>query len=106
MNDTLEKIETIRKEKGISRYRLANDAKIPQTTLSNMLKNNTMPTLSTLQKICEGLGITMAQFFVEEGTRIDLTDQQKELLSLWDSLPLNMQARVIGYLEGLKEKNK
>ena len=68
-----------------------------------MLKNNTMPTLSTLQKICEGLGITMAQLFVEEGTRIDLTDQQKELLSLWDSLPLNMQARVIGYLEGLKE---
>lgn len=104
MNYVLERIENICEKKGMSRYKLANDAKIPQTTLSNMFKNNTMPTLSTLQKICEGLGITMAQFFVEDGIRIDLTDQQKELLSLWDSLPLNMQSRVIGYLEGLNER--
>ena len=104
MNYALDKIESIREKKGISKFRLAKDAKIPYTTLTNMYKKDTMPTLSTLQKICDGLDITMAQFFTERGERIDLTEKQEELLLLWDSLPLDMQARVIGYLEGLMEK--
>lgn len=104
MNYALEKIESICEKKGISKYKLAHDASIPYTTLTNMFKKDTMPTLPTLQKICEGLDITMAQFFAEDETRVDLTEMQKELLSLWDSLSLDMQSRVIGYLEGLKEK--
>ncbi len=63
-----------------------------------------MPTLPTLQKICEGLDITMSQFFLEDESRVDLTEKQKELLLLWDDLPGDLQSRVIGYLEGLKER--
>lgn len=104
MNYALTKIESIRTKKGISKYRLALDAKIPYTTLTNMFKKDTMPTLLTLQKICEGLDITMAQFFTDENGKVDLTSQQKQLLLLWDGLPKEMQARAIGYLEGLNER--
>lgn len=104
VNHTLNKIELICKKKGITKYRLAQDANIPYTTLTNMFKKDTMPTLPTLQKICEGLDITMAQFFTEEGAKVDLTKQQQELLLLWDELPKEMQAKAIGYLEGLTKK--
>lgn len=104
VNYTLNKIELICNKKGISKYRLAQDANIPYTTLTNMFKKDTMPTLPTLQKICEGLDITMAQFFTEEESRIDLTEQQRALLLLWDELPKEMQAKAMGYLEGLTEK--
>lgn len=104
LNYALEKIESICSKKGITKYKLAQNAQIPYTTLTNMFKKDTMPTLPTLQKICEGLDITMAQFFLEEGTRLDLTEKQRELLVLWDELPADQQARVIGYVEGLKEK--
>ncbi len=104
MNYALTKIESIRMKKGISKYRLASDANIPYTTLTNMFKKDTMPTLPTLQKICEGLDITMAQFFMDEDNKVDLTSQQKQLLLLWEELPKDMQARAIGYLEGLLGK--
>lgn len=104
MNYALERIESIRSKKGISKYKLAKDAKIPYSTLTNMYKKDTMPTLPTLQKICEGLDITMAQFFSDEGSNVELTQNQKELLVLWESLPVNLQARALGYMEGLTEK--
>ena len=104
MNYALEKIEALCGKKGITKYRLAKQAQIPYTTLTNMFKKDTMPTLPTLQKICSGLDITMAQFFLEDESRLDLTKRQKELLLLWDELPRDLQSRVIGYLEGLKEK--
>ena len=96
VNYALEKIEAICCKKGITKYKLAKQAQIPYTTLTNMFKKDTMPTLPTLQKICEGLDITMSQ--------LDLTEKQKELLLLWDDLPGDLQSRVIGYLEGLKER--
>lgn len=46
----------------------------------------------------------MSQFFLEDESRVDLTEKQKELLLLWDDLPGDLQSRVIGYLEGLKER--
>ena len=104
VNYALEKIEAICCKKGITKYKLAKQAQIPYTTLTNMFKKDTMSTLPTLQKICEGLDITMSQFFLEDESRVDLTEKQKELLLLWDDLPGDLQSRVIGYLEGLKER--
>lgn len=106
VNYALKKIESICEKKGITKYKLAKQAQIPYTTLTNMFKKDTMPTLPTLQKICKGLDITMAQFFLEGEDRLDLTPRQKELLLLWDELPSDLQSRVIGYLEGLKQSWK
>ena len=66
VNYALEKIEAICCKKGITKYKLAKQAQTPYTTLTNMFKKDTMPTLPTLQKICEGLDITMSQFFLED----------------------------------------
>lgn len=104
MNDVLLRIEELCREKNISKYRLARNMNIPQTTLSNSFRNDTMPTIGTLERICEGLGVTMAQFFSENEEFPDLTDEQRKILELWDKVPKEKRNKAIGYLEGLGEK--
>lgn len=103
LNRVLKRIEELCQEKGITKYKLAKNMNIPQTTISNSFRNDTMPTVGTLERICEGLGITMAQFFSEEEFP-DLTEEQKELLRLWEQVPPEKHDKAIAYLEGLAEK--
>ena len=52
-------------EANISYYALASLAAIPKSTLKNIF-NGTNPTIATINKICNCLGITMHEFFNSE----------------------------------------
>ena len=103
MNKVLKRIEELCEQKNITKYRLARNMNIPYTTISNSFRNDTMPTISTLEKMCDGLDITMAQFFSEEDFP-DLTEEQKELLIIWGKIPKEKHDRATAYLEGLTEE--
>ena len=52
------------KMRDISINRLANISGITQSTLNNIVHGSSKtPTVSTVKKICDGLEITMADFF-------------------------------------------
>lgn len=104
LNKILMRIEQLCQQKHITKYKLAKNMNIPQTTISNSFSNDTMPTIGTLEKICEGLGITMAQFFSEEEAFFNLTNEQQELLKLWNKVPVEKHDKAMAYLEGLSEK--
>lgn len=63
--DILERIDKLRIEKGWSLYKLAEESMLTQSTLSNMFIRKTLPSISTLMSICNGLNISMAEFFSE-----------------------------------------
>lgn len=44
-----------------------------------------MPSIPTLEAICNGYGITLSQFFAE-GEMVELTPELKELFDSWASL--------------------
>ena len=48
-----------------SEYRLALESGLSQSTISNIFSRNTTPSIPTLESICKGFGITLAQFFAE-----------------------------------------
>ena len=61
-----------------------------------------MPSVSTLMRICEGFGITLAEFFDEEGTMPkQLTVSDQKLLLDWHRLPRNDKNLVTAYMQGL-----
>ena len=64
--EVLEKIETLRKEKGWSINYLAMESGLTQSTLNNLYSRNTEPKISTLRAICGPFGITLSDFFKEE----------------------------------------
>jgi len=63
--DTLEKLRKLIDERGWTEYRLAQECGLNISTISNIYRRNTMPTITTLKAICSGFGITLSQFFAE-----------------------------------------
>ena len=56
-----------------------------------------LPSLITLEKICTALGVTLSQFF-QEGNSENLTEEQKEVLKIWNDLSTNEQETVMFFL--------
>ncbi len=68
MNSTeavIKRINDLCFEKRMSYYALAYRAAIPKSTLMNII-NGTNPTISTLNKICNGFEMSLKDFFQDE----------------------------------------
>ena len=60
----VKRLEYLCMEKGISQYKLALKSSVPVTTLDNIMKSRTAnPGLFTIIKLCNGLGVTLTEFF-------------------------------------------
>lgn len=65
MFDVLGRIDGLRKDRGWTKYKLAEESMIAQSTMANMFLRKTLPSLFTLNQICEAFGITLSEFFDE-----------------------------------------
>ena len=70
----------------MSQYELAKRAGMTQSSISTLLNEGTVPKISTLEKICKGFGITLAQFFTLDDNYPDLSEEQKKVLNIWETL--------------------
>lgn len=61
--DVIQHIQDLCKERSWTYYRLAKEADIPYSTLNNMVNRTNIPTIPTLQKLCDAFGITLAISF-------------------------------------------
>ncbi len=92
--DINEKIKLLLKKRGWSEYKLAKNSGLSESTIANIFKRNTVPSITTLEAICTGFGISLSQFFAE-GDVIDLTPELSEFLESWVSLTKEQKAAVI-----------
>lgn len=83
--DAKARIKELMEERGWSEYRLAIASGLSQSTVANIFNRNTTPSDATLESICNGFGITLAQFFAE-GDMVELTEEQKEMFAAWSAL--------------------
>lgn len=84
--DVQVRITQLLEDRKWSLYRLSKESGVPQSTLSNLFSRNNAPTIGTLEDICKGFGISLSQFFAEEGEPLVLEDDQKILLEKWSKL--------------------
>ena len=83
--DAQKRIRQLMEERGWTDYRLAKEAKLSHSTVTNMFNRNNAPTLPTLEAVCRAFGITLAQFFTEDGES-QITEDQQKLFSTWSTL--------------------
>lgn len=93
------RIRQLMDERGWSEYRLAKEAGLSQSTVTNIFKRNNAPTIPTLEALCRAFHITMAQFFTEGDDPIGLTEEQRRLLSTWSILTEEQQKGMLNFLD-------
>ena len=74
-----------------------------QTALGNIMSRDSIPTIPTLEKICDAFGISLAQFFAGDSGKLDLTSDQAELLDIWDGLEGKEREIVLSLMRSLKK---
>ena len=85
-HEVIERIKALCDARSWTFYRLAKESGITYSTLCTMLHKSNTPSLSTLIRICDGFGITLAQFFDDNNDQARLTDEHKNLIYRWEGL--------------------
>ena len=76
---------------------------LSHTTLANVFKRNTVPSIPTLEKICAGFGITLSQFFAEDAL-VELTPELKELFDGWVNLSAKQKKAVMVMMDAMNNE--
>ena len=98
--DTLQRLHQLLDERGWSEYRLAKNCGLSNSTIANIYHRNTVPSITTLEAICAGFGITLSQFFAE-GEMVELTPELKELFDSWVALTLPQKAAILQTMKAM-----
>lgn len=99
--DALRKINRLRLERGWTVYRLSVESDLPQSTLINMFNRETQPSIATLEAICKGFGITLAEFFTETEEEQGEVMTEAELTEVFYGLPKESQKLVCRLMKEL-----
>ena len=89
------------KEQGWTRYRLAKESGVPESTLTNIFYRGTTPTVATLEDICKTLNITLSQFFAENDM-VEMTDELKEFYDAWIALSPDKRKNILETMKMMK----
>ena len=95
LNKLLVKIQYLLDERNWSLYKLSKEANIPYSSLNSLFLKNNQPTVATLEKICVGFHITLAEFF------LDNTPYRNETPIITDE-----EQQILDAFRGLNNKNK
>jgi len=96
-----ERIQQIMDARGWSSYQLAKETGLSESTIANIFKRDSIPTFTTIETICSGFGITLSQFF-QEGSFVDLSDEQMVLFDRWTTLSVGQKQLVYNLIDNIK----
>lgn len=57
-----------------------------KNALAHIYNRKSLPQIDTLNSLCKGFNITLEQFFTEDEKYKQLSDEEKEVLKLWNAL--------------------
>lgn len=101
--EIFEKVEKLRKAKGMTIYVLSQEADLSHSTFYSWQKRKTMPTLEILEKIAGALGTTLAKLLFNLEAN-EMSEEQKELLELWALLNRQQREAALTMLRTMAKK--
>ena len=98
--DTIGRIRELMSSHGWSEYRLAREAGLSQSTVANIFHRGTLPSIPTLESICNAFGISLSQFF----DTAEAPGMPPAPASEWNSLTPSQQELVLALMRELRAK--
>lgn len=104
--DLIARISELLTERGWSKYQLAKQADLSQSTISSMMKRGNNPTVTTIERCCAAFGISVAEFFSDNLRMKELTLEERKLISDWRNLKPEMQEAVSKMIAAAQPESK
>lgn len=95
----------LRNNKNWTNYKIAIESDLPASTISNIFNKRSMPQLDTLLAICKGFDITPAYLFNEKTKNESLTDDENEIINLWEKLDAKSKEMIKNIINILYQQN-
>lgn len=107
-NYVIERMNRLLKERNWTIYRLAKESGLAYSSLNNIFIRNTVPSVFTLEKICNGFQITLSQFFDTDTPIINASDMlnsdERHLIETYRTLSKSDRQLLNAYLNGLAKQ--
>lgn len=100
--DVIKRIDDLMKERQWSDYKLAAMSGLSSSTIANIHRRNTVPSISTLEAICSAFGITLAQFFSDNKFSVQLNSEQLDLFNRWICLTESQKKLIYELIKEMK----
>lgn len=100
--DVLNKIQAEKQKRGWTEYTLAKNSELSQSTISSWYRKDLEPSLASLERICNGFGITLSQFFSSEEYISGLSSEQINLLETWEKLSPEQRCALLALLKSFQ----
>lgn len=101
--DATAKIKEMMKQRGWTAYKLSKQSGLSEATVANIIRRNTIPTVTTIEAICNGFGISMSQFF-SEGNTIEVPSDYQPLIDCWSALSSEQREAALKLLQLMNMK--
>ncbi|WP_195282630.1 helix-turn-helix domain-containing protein [Harryflintia acetispora] len=102
--DVLARIRGLMEEKNLNEYKLSQLSGVPQSTLNSLFNRNYIPSIPTLELICKGLGLTMAEFMSEGETPATLSPEQLKMFQKWSKLTRHQKEALMKLIESMEHE--
>lgn len=102
--DIIQRIDSLMEERQWSDYKLSVESGLSSSTIANIHRRNTIPSIPTLEAICDAFGITLSQFFDEGLMTVQLNNEQKELFSEWITLTKEQKQLLFAIIKEFKKQ--
>ena len=84
--DVIKRIDDLMKERNWTDYKLSVESGLSSSTIANIHRRNTVPSIPTIEAICAAFGISLSQFFCEDASFVQLNEEQQAHFNRWITL--------------------
>ena len=100
--DVIKRVDKLMEERHWSDYKLAAKSGLSSSTIANIHRRNTIPSIATLEAICSAFGLTLSQFFTDDNQTVQLSKEQKDLFDRWITLTEKQKQLIYDLIKEMK----
>lgn len=104
--DIIQRIDSLMEERQWSDYKLSVESGLSSSTIANIHRRNTIPSISTLEAICNAFGITLSQFSNERLTTVQLSKEQQDFFTEWITLIKEQKDLIFSVIKEFKKQQQ
>ena len=101
MVDIVRKLENIRANRGLSVYKVTQLADISQQTYYSWIKENVMPSMTSLKKVCNVLGVEITDILTDDSDSLEF----ETLKSKWNMMTLSQKQSIMSIIDNYINNN-